>query len=129
MRQTRAIELGTGLFVLLGFAALFQIFDGVQIIDYTAPYEVFGQAGFDVYTVSPDGGPVTTAMNMHVTPHVSIEDAPRPDLLLVPGGEIGDVMSFSETTVKRETQSIIAKLRSSDRTHAAITAFRLGLIQ
>ena len=43
--------------------------------------------------------------------------------------EIGDVMSFSETTVKRETQSIIAKLRSSDRTHAAITALRLGLIQ
>lgn len=69
------------------------VFDGVQIIDYTAPYEVFGQAGFDVYTVSPDGGPVTTAMDMHVTPHLSIEDAPRPDVVLVPGGDIGAVMA------------------------------------
>src|SRR5688572_30956894 len=26
------------------------IFDGVQIIDYTGPFEVFGQAGFEVFT-------------------------------------------------------------------------------
>jgi len=28
------------------------IFDGVQIIDYTGPYEVFGQAGLQVFTVA-----------------------------------------------------------------------------
>src|SRR5512144_3104241 len=27
------------------------IFTGVQIIDYTGPYEIFGVAGFNVYTV------------------------------------------------------------------------------
>lgn len=67
------------------------LFDGVQIIDYTAPYEVFGQAGFYTYTVSSDGGEITTAMDMHVRPHFSLEEAPRPDLLLVPGGDVGDV--------------------------------------
>lgn len=75
----------------LVYAAIL-VFDGVQIIDYTAPYEVFGQAGFYTYTVSPDGGPITTTMDMHVTPHFGLTDAPRPDVLLVPGGHVDDVL-------------------------------------
>jgi DNA-binding NarL/FixJ family response regulator len=42
--------------------------------------------------------------------------------------EIGDRMGFAEPTIKKMVQSIIAKLRASDRTHAAIKALRLGLI-
>ena len=38
------------------------MFDGVQIIDFAGPYEVFGHAGFGVVTVSEDGKAVTTAM-------------------------------------------------------------------
>src|SRR6476661_10135155 len=37
------------------------LFNGVQIIDYTGPYEVFGAAGFSVYTVAETREPVTTA--------------------------------------------------------------------
>lgn len=62
------------------------LFDGVQIIDFTGPYEVFGQAGFRVYTVTADGGAITTAMGMKVTPTHSFESAPQPTILLVPGG-------------------------------------------
>lgn len=68
------------------------LFDGVQIIDFAAPYEVFGTAGFGVATVSADGGPVTTAMGLKVTPDHSFADAPRFDLLVVPGGDVQDAM-------------------------------------
>lgn len=64
------------------------IFDGVQIIDYTGPYEVFGQAGFEVFTVSPTGKTITTTMGMSVNPTYSIADSPAADIVLVPGGSV-----------------------------------------
>jgi putative intracellular protease/amidase len=64
------------------------IFDGVQIIDYTGPYEVFGQAGMDVFTVAVKPQVVTTAMGMKVTPHYTLDDAPAANVLLIPGGGV-----------------------------------------
>jgi putative intracellular protease/amidase len=64
------------------------IFNGVQIIDYTGPFEVFGQAGFDVYTVSVNTNPITTSMGMEVVPKFSLETAPQADVLLIPGGNV-----------------------------------------
>ena len=64
------------------------IFDGVQIIDSTGPYEVFGAAGFDVYTVAETKQPIVTAMGMTVVPRFSFADAPQPDVLVVPGGGV-----------------------------------------
>jgi putative intracellular protease/amidase len=64
------------------------IFDGVQIIDYTGPYEVFGQAGFNVYTVAARPDPITTAMGMKVTPAYSLENSPAPNVIVIPGGEV-----------------------------------------
>ena len=72
------------------------IFDGVQIIDYTGPYETFGHAYsedgpvFNIYTVAEKAGPITTAMGMTVTPKYSFENAPQPNVLLVPGGGVED---------------------------------------
>lgn len=63
------------------------MFDGVQIIDFAAPYEVFGQARFNVYTVSADGEPVTTAMGLSVNVDHGFENAPDADIILVPGGD------------------------------------------
>jgi copper(I)-binding protein/transcriptional regulator GlxA family with amidase domain len=64
------------------------IFDGVQIIDYTGPWEVFGQAGFDIYTVAVKPDPITTNMGMKVIPKYTFANSPRPDILLVPGGGV-----------------------------------------
>jgi putative intracellular protease/amidase len=70
------------------------IFDGVQIIDYTGPYETFGHAYsndglvFNIYTVSEKTNPITTAMGMTVTPKYSFENAPTPNVLLIPGGGV-----------------------------------------
>src|SRR5262245_12084959 len=70
------------------------IFDGVQIIDYTGPYETFGHTysndgpAFNIYTVSEKTNAITTSMGMSVNPKYSFENAPKPDLLLVPGGDV-----------------------------------------
>ncbi|MGB7926235.1 MAG: DJ-1/PfpI family protein [Pyrinomonadaceae bacterium] len=71
------------------------LFDGVQIIDYTGPYEVFGQAHengehlFNVYTVGEKPGTITTNMNMTVTPNYTFDNAPKPDIIVLPGGNVG----------------------------------------
>ncbi|HEV7746719.1 MAG TPA: DJ-1/PfpI family protein [Pyrinomonadaceae bacterium] len=68
------------------------IFDGVQIIDYTGPFEVLGQARdngtklFNVYTVAEKSGPITTNMGMTVVPKYSFADMPKTDVLVLPGG-------------------------------------------
>jgi putative intracellular protease/amidase len=70
------------------------IFDGVQIIDFTGPYEVFGQVGmgnqrsFKVFTVAEKAQPVVTAMGMSVNPHFDLENSPDADILMVPGGNV-----------------------------------------
>ncbi len=64
------------------------LFDGVQIIDYTGPYEVFGQAGLEVFTVAVNINQIRTAMGMQVTPHYTLENAPRADVIILPGGGV-----------------------------------------
>ena len=64
------------------------IFSGVEILDYTGPYEMFGAANCDVYTVAATNNPVTTAMGMTVVPKYAFADAPQPDVLVVPGGGV-----------------------------------------
>src|ERR1700745_3328726 len=74
------------------------IFDGVQIIDYTGPYETFGHAYdndgplFNIYTVASKIEPIMTAMGMSVNPRSSRHTAPKPDVLLTPGGHIDAVL-------------------------------------
>lgn len=65
------------------------LFDGVEIVDFTGPYEFFVVAGYDVYTVSQDARPITTAGGMVVTPKYSFGNAPQPDVMVVPGGGVG----------------------------------------
>ncbi|MCI0414605.1 DJ-1/PfpI family protein [bacterium] len=73
------------------------IFDGVQIIDYTAPYEVFGQADCNVFTIAETKQPITTSMNMTVTPKYDFASAPQVDILVVPGGSIDSPINSAKT--------------------------------
>jgi hypothetical protein len=45
------------------------IFDGVEIIDYSGPYEVFGTEGFEVYTVAENPKSVVTNMGSPSCPN------------------------------------------------------------
>ena len=72
------------------------LFEGVQIIDYTGPYEVFGHAwtsdgsAFRTYTVAEKLGPITTAMGMSVNPRYTFASAPKADILILPGGGVDE---------------------------------------
>jgi putative intracellular protease/amidase len=70
------------------------LFDGVEIIDYTGPWEVFGQTSvngrpaFEIYTVAANKEPITTSMGMSVNPTYTLSEAPQADVLLLPGGNV-----------------------------------------
>jgi putative intracellular protease/amidase len=98
------------------------VFDGVQIIDFAAPYEVFGQAGFTIDTVSADGKSITTTMGLKVVPDLAFADAPKFDVLLVPGGHVRDVASSEAVLSWLRTQSSKADLTLSVCTGSHILA-------
>ncbi len=73
------------------------IYDGVQIIDHAAPWEVFGQwAMNEVFTVAKDTTPVTTWMGMRALPSYGFDEHPEPDVLVIPGGDAREVITDPE---------------------------------
>ncbi|HYD99983.1 MAG TPA: DJ-1/PfpI family protein [Alphaproteobacteria bacterium] len=68
------------------------IFDGVEELDAVGPYEVFGVARglrpdlFDVCLVAERAEPVECVNRMRILPHHGFADAPRLDVLVIPGG-------------------------------------------
>jgi putative intracellular protease/amidase len=65
------------------------IFNGVQIIDYTGPYEVLGSGRRrNVYTVAEKPDAITTNMGMRVVPNYTFENQPKPDIMIIPGGGV-----------------------------------------
>ena len=76
------------------------LFPGVQIIDYAGPWEVFGEAGYDVFSVAASGDPLATNMGMVVTPNYTLANAPRADILVLPGGGIPGPLGPTHPTVK-----------------------------
>ncbi len=66
------------------------LYDGVELLDFSGPGEVFGATdGFDVYTVSTYGEEIISQGFVKVKPEYSIENAPRPDIVVWPGGGTG----------------------------------------
>lgn len=70
------------------------IFDDVEVLDFCGPFEVFSVASrftdppaFSVLLVAEKDGPVLTRGGMSVNAHHRLADCPRPDILLVPGGQ------------------------------------------
>lgn len=77
------------------------IFDNVEVLDFAGPFEVFSRtrlvpgtesrrsedsAPFRVFTVARTRDPITATGGLVVTPAYGFADAPRIDLLVVPGG-------------------------------------------
>jgi transcriptional regulator GlxA family with amidase domain len=77
------------------------IFDGVEVLDFAGPFEVFSRtrlvpgvqsrrseesAPFHVFTVAESTDPVTATAGLRVLPHHDFAGAPAIDLLIVPGG-------------------------------------------
>jgi transcriptional regulator GlxA family with amidase domain len=77
------------------------LFDGVEVLDFAGPYEVFSRtrtvpglesrrsdesAPFTVFTVAERAGAVTATGGLRVLPDHDFRSTPRIDLLVVPGG-------------------------------------------
>jgi putative intracellular protease/amidase len=64
----------------------FYLQQGVEVLDFAGPLEVFSAAGFRVFTVSSKKGPVISQGILKIMPDYTIEDAPPFDILAFFGG-------------------------------------------
>jgi len=77
------------------------LFDGVEVLDFAGPFEVFSRtrlvpgvesrrsdasAPFRVFTIAKKGEHITATGDLYLTPHYSFQTAPPIDILVVPGG-------------------------------------------
>jgi putative intracellular protease/amidase len=78
------------------------VYQNVEILDFAGPAEVFSagsgfgdatgdEPAFKVYLVSKTKEPVLAQGFIKVTPDYSIADAPKPDVVIIPGGNSGNV--------------------------------------
>lgn len=69
------------------------IFDDVEVLDFTGPFEIFGVTGkqnggeglFDVFTVA-EKPKIAARNNLVVEATYTFANCPTPDILLIPGG-------------------------------------------
>jgi CubicO group peptidase (beta-lactamase class C family)/putative intracellular protease/amidase len=76
------------------------LFNGVQIIDYSGPWEVFGQARFSVHSVAARRDPIKTTFGQRVVPEYTLEDSPQADILVVPGGAVSDQILSNKRVIQ-----------------------------
>ncbi len=119
------------------------VFDGVALLDVAGPFEVLTRARlepgvesrrreeealFEAFTVAKTKDPVTATGGIVLVPSHSFADAPRVDLLLVPGGfGTRPVLQDAETIDWIRRTAASAKRTASVCTGALLLA-RAGLL-
>ena len=69
------------------------LFDDVEVLDFAGPFEVFsvcglrsgGEKPFNVYTVAEKQS-IRARNNLFITVNYLLNDCPKPDIVLIPGG-------------------------------------------
>lgn len=72
------------------------LFDRAEIIDFAGPWEVFGGAGYKVFTVAEKLEPVNTVYGQKIVADYTFDNSPKADVLLVPGGGVRDAVNNSK---------------------------------
>jgi putative intracellular protease/amidase/YHS domain-containing protein len=102
------------------------VFDGMELLDFAGPAEVFASAGFEVRTVAATRDAVTCAGLATLKPHYTVADCPRADVVVVPGG------STAVSRDRRVTDWVVRASREAKATLSVCTgAFvlaRAGLL-
>ncbi len=69
------------------------IFDDVEVLDFAGPFEVFSVTNelneyklLSVYTIALTEGPVLAKNGLMVVADYTLENCPKPDYLIIPGG-------------------------------------------
>ena len=112
------------------------VYENAEPLDWTGPYEVYndaaefgrtnGERAFHVYVVSKTKDKVN-AQGMWVVPSYSIEDAPKPDIVVFPGGPSGKITEDAEFFAWAEKASKEAEIAQSVCTGAFVLG-KAGLL-
>lgn len=62
------------------------IHEGMEILDFAGPVEVFTHTGFEVYTVGVTKEPIVSQGVVKITPEYTIDNCPQPDIIAFFGG-------------------------------------------
>lgn len=62
------------------------VHQGMEILDFAGPVEVFTVAGFEVFTVGLTKEPIISQGVVTIVPQYSLDDCPEADILVVVGG-------------------------------------------
>ena len=112
------------------------VYENAQPLDWTGPYEVYndaarfgavgGEPAFNVYVVSKTGAPLNL-QGLTVTPKYSIADAPKPDIVMFPGGPSNNITNDAEFFAWADKVSREAEIAQSVCTGAFVLG-KAGLL-
>jgi len=112
------------------------VYDNAEPLDWTGPFEVYndaahmgsvnGEPAFNVYIVSKTKQPLN-AQGLWVQPSYSIADAPKPDIVLFPGGPSSKIYNDPEFFAWAKKASIEAEIAQSVCTGAFVLG-KAGLL-
>jgi transcriptional regulator GlxA family with amidase domain len=112
------------------------LYENVQPLDWTGPYEVYNDAGsfgaangqraFNVYTVSKTLEPVN-GQGLMIKPTYSIANAPKPDIVIFPGGPSNNITDDPEFFAWAKKVAIEAEIAQSVCTGAFVLG-KAGLL-
>lgn len=83
----------------------FYLQDGVEVLDFAGPMEVFDYANFEIFTVSKTKGPITSQDVLKILPDYTLDNAPAADVLAFFGGNAGKAVNDPEVIswINRQT--------------------------
>jgi len=112
------------------------VYENAEPLDWAGPYEVYhdaaefgrvhGQPAFNVYIVSRKKSAVD-AQGLVVMPSYSIQDAPKPDIVVFPGGPANRITDDAEFFAWAKKVSMEAEIAQSVCTGAAVLG-KAGLL-
>jgi transcriptional regulator GlxA family with amidase domain len=112
------------------------VYEGVELLDFAGPGEVFGaasgfgrskqQRAFNVYTVAITKAPLTSRF-VKIEPQYAIDDAPKPDVIVIPGGSTDALLDSPKFMAWLKTSQANAEVTLSVCT-GAFTLAKLGLL-
>jgi transcriptional regulator GlxA family with amidase domain len=104
------------------------VHEGVQLLDFSGPSEVFsdvianGRHAYNVYTVAPSQDEILSQGFLKVKPQYSIANCPKPDIVLLPGGDTGRPLADKAVIEWIKKSSLTAKYMVSVCTGALLLA-------
>lgn len=96
------------------------VFNGMDIQDFAGPADVFsyagivqGKAAFRQFAVAKSPEPITSQGFVKIVPNYTFADCPKPDILVIPGGNVSGVVKDEETmqwikTIGKESDLVLS---------------------